>query len=282
LGKANVLKLRWTLYALGLALALSATHLANGSGRAPAVATAECTGVPAHSPHPSLAPALDGSAIRLLNWNIQKSSQSGWRADLRKFARQSDLLLLQEATLEDNLVQLLETDYHAVFARGYHSGDAQSGVMTLSVIPALTNCYLSHREPWLGTPKATSISRYRLRDREQTLLVVNLHGVNFSLTSEALARQLQDAGAVIRQHGGPVVFSGDFNTWSEERMLLLENTMRELQLLQLTFPQDHRTRVFGYSLDHIFVRGLRVVDSGSSSVASSDHNPIFATLALED
>jgi endonuclease/exonuclease/phosphatase (EEP) superfamily protein YafD len=110
---------------------------------------------------------------------------------------------------------------------------------------------------------------------------VNLHGVNFAWTSDALAAQIRDAASVIERHQGPVIFSGDFNTWSDERMLLVSATMRGLQLAPLSFPQDHRTQVFGNALDHVFVRGLRVVESGSSSVESSDHNPIFATLALE-
>ena len=56
--------------------------------------------LPASAP---IGSALDGSNIRLLNWNIQKYSQSGWAQDLRELALDSDLLLLQEATLEQGL-----------------------------------------------------------------------------------------------------------------------------------------------------------------------------------
>jgi endonuclease/exonuclease/phosphatase (EEP) superfamily protein YafD len=228
-----------------------------------------------------LSGALDGNRIRLLNWNIQKSSQPGWRSDLRRFASQTDLLLLQEATLEENLHRAMDTHYHPLFAPGYRSGDSQSGVMTLSRVPALSHCTLSHQEPWLGTPKATGVSRFPLAGMEETLLVVNLHGVNFAFTSESLAGQLRDAGKLIAQHRGPVIFSGDFNTWSDERTLMLNEVMAGIELVALYFPEDHRVQVFGLPLDHIFVRGLRVVDSSSDSVISSDHNPIFATLALE-
>ena len=274
-----MLKLGKTLKLLGLALALPAANPANGAGALPASAScAEIT--PAAFPM-ALTGALDATQIRLLNWNIQKSSQPGWRMDLRKFAGDSDLLLLQEAILEVNLHEALETAYHAVFAPGYRTTDSQSGVMTLSRVPALSHCFLSHQEPWLGTPKATSISRFSLDGLEQTLLVVNLHAVNFALGSEDLERQMRDASALIEQHRGPVIFSGDFNTWSDKRMQIVSTIMNELQLQPLSFPQDHRIQVFGLHLDHIFVRGLRVVESGSGSVESSDHNPIFATLALE-
>jgi endonuclease/exonuclease/phosphatase (EEP) superfamily protein YafD len=275
-----MLNLRCSLYTLALAVILPAANFASGAGNM-LPAAANCEENPALSRQPALSGALDSNKIRLLNWNIQKSSQPGWRADLRKFANHTDLLLLQEATLEENLEQAMDTDYHAVFAPGYRSGESQSGVMTLSRVPALSHCYLSHQEPWLRTPKATSVSRYSLSGLEQTLLVVNLHGVNFALTSESLAQQLEDASTLIEQHQGPVIFSGDFNTWSEERMLLVGAVMTRMQLQPLSFAQDHRIQVFGLALDHIFVRGLRVVDSGSSTVQSSDHNPIFATLALD-
>ncbi len=273
-----MLELRGILYTLGLALILPTANLA---GEPPLAAALSCAENTARAPRLTHSGALDGKEIRLLNWNIQKSSQPGWRADLREFASQTDLLLLQEATREENLHEVVDTDYHAVFAPGYRSRDSQSGVMTLSRVPALSHCYLSHQEPWLRTPKATSISRFPLHGMDQTLLVVNLHGVNFSFGSESLAQQLRDASSLIEQHQGPVIFSGDFNTWSSERMEAVSAAMTDMKLLPLSFPQDHRIQVFGQALDHIFVRGLRVVDSGSRSVQSSDHNPIFATLALE-
>ena len=191
------------------------------------------------------------------------------------------MLLLQEATLENNVQETLAAQYHAVFAPGYRTAGSQSGVMTLSRVRAVSHCFLSHQEPWLRTPKATSISRYTLDSEEQTLLVINLHGVNFALGNESLSRQLRDASSLLEHHQGPVIFSGDFNTWSKQRMDMVSAHMLEKGMRPLTFPQDHRVQFFGQALDHIFVRGLRVVNTGSDSVESSDHNPIFATLALE-
>lgn len=234
----------------------------------------------AESPPPP-GDALNGQAIRILSWNIQKSSQPGWVEDLHRLATGADLVLLQEAILEAELRDKLEGEYHAVFAPGYVTEDYHSGVFTASRVAPQAHCTLSHQEPWLGTPKATNISRYPIAGHPDQLLVVNLHGVNFSLNSTALAQQLNDASKLVSQHRGPVIFSGDFNTWSDAHMGALQAIMNRLGLHGLEFPDDQRTRVFGNTLDHIYIRGLRVLEAGTAQVTSSDHNPVFATLAVE-
>ncbi len=226
-------------------------------------------------------PGLNADSIRMLNWNIQKASRDGWIEDLQRLATGSDLVLLQEAVLEAQLREKLVGDYHAVFAPGYTTSNYRSGVMTVSRVPPQVYCNLSHMEPWLGSPKATSVSRYRIEGHEQALLVINVHGVNFTLNSSALAQQLHDATRLIEQHAGPVIFSGDFNTWSDGRMAALEAVAEQLSLMPLDYPDDRRTQVFGNVLDHIYVRGLKVLSSGSVEVTTSDHNPVFATLALQ-
>ena len=153
--------------------------------------------------------------------------------------------------------------------------------MTLSRTPPISECLLSHQEPWLLTPKATGISTYRISDSPETLLVINLHAVNFTFGTSALDQQLSDASSVISQHQGPVIFSGDFNTWSTARLRLLTSLIEQLGLSALDYTDDQRKLVFGLPLDHIFVRGLRVVSSGTRPVTSSDHNPIFATFAVD-
>jgi endonuclease/exonuclease/phosphatase (EEP) superfamily protein YafD len=48
----------------------------------------------------------------------------------------------------------------------------------------------------------------------------------------------------------------------------------------LNFDEDHRKRVFGQPLDHIYVRGLEVLEATTRDVDSSDHNPMSARLHI--
>ena len=231
---------------------------------------------------PGSAPGLRGERIQVLSWNIQKNSGPQLREELRRLALGADLVLLQEAILEAPWEALLKGNYQAVFSPGYRTGKYRSGVLTISAVSATGHCSLSHREPWLSTPKATNISRYPILGQTRQLLVVNLHGVNFSFGGYSLAVQLNDTGSLVEKHRGPVIFAGDFNTWSEARMAKVEAVIKRLKLRPLTYPDDRRSRVFGQALDHIFVRGLRVIKAGAVPSGASDHSPVHATLALPE
>ena len=88
--------------------------------------------------------------------------------------------------------------------------------MTLSTSNPSLHCNLTAWEPWLGTPKATSITEYPLQDRDDRLLTINLHAVNFTLGLENFQQQFGALADVLSQHQGPVILAGDLNTWSEQ------------------------------------------------------------------
>ena len=70
------------------------------------------------------------------------------------------------------------------FAQGYQRDQLSTGVMTASRIAPLAQCSLTHYEPWLKSPKATSITEYALQGTDNTLLVVNVHLINFTFGGE--------------------------------------------------------------------------------------------------
>jgi endonuclease/exonuclease/phosphatase (EEP) superfamily protein YafD len=224
---------------------------------------------------------LNPDRIRVLSWNIEKSSNAGWQQDLRQLASPSDLILLQEARLQADLMPILDHQTFGAFAPGYATATQDTGVMTLSTIGASAHCALQHQEPWLGTPKATSVSYYKIDQNLTNLLVINLHGVNFTFNADSLIAQLDDIASLIGHHTGPVVYGGDFNTWSDARKEALDQSITDLRLQKVSFTDDKRTRVLGNPLDHLLVRGLQVLESHTYPVSSSDHNPISVTLALE-
>ena len=53
-----------------------------------------------------------------------------------------------------------------------------------------------------------------------------------------------------------------------------------LGLIELDLRVDQRAVFFGRHLDHIFIRGLQLVDVSALPVTSSDHNPMAATLRI--
>lgn len=217
----------------------------------------------------------------VLNWNVEKAQHPGLVAAFATYAERSDLIFLQEAVpLKKNETVIAQSLYDA-FVRGYVQKEIDTGVLTLARTPHRVHCQLLATEPWLRTPKATSVTLYPVAGSDASLLTINLHAVNFSFGVKAYLAQLEAAAELIRAHDGPVIFGGDLNTWSERRQSALNNLTEDLHLTPIAFSPDHRTSQFGRPLDHLFVRGLIQQSSETVQVDTSDHNPLIATLGLE-
>ena len=222
--------------------------------------------------------ALDPGRISILSWNIKKGSESGWDTDLHRLSAGKDLVLLQEAQLLPSFYGALEESMHRSGARGWKS----SGVLTASRARRMNRCSYQHVEPLLGTPKASLLTEYPLIGTDDTLLVVNVHVVNFALGLSEFRQQIGDLHDVMARHAGPIILSGDFNTWRSSRLAILKEYTAVIGLSPVLFAEDNRIRKFGQALDHLFVRGLRPVSSRVETVDSSDHNPLIAVFGAVD
>ena len=225
---------------------------------------------------------LDSGNISVVNWNIQKGRSTAWVGDLADREMGPDLLILQEASVKTDAWQDIVPNHYSSFAEGFGPNWAPSGVMTVSAAEPLTECELVSHEPWFGTRKATLITEYAMSDSDETLLVVNIHGINFTFGVQDLANQFAQAKAVVEAHDGPVLFSGDFNTWRVQRKAVLEGMLAELNLEALEFDVDHRKRFLGSPLDHIYVRGLTSEHATTMKSRASDHNPMSVRLRVMD
>jgi endonuclease/exonuclease/phosphatase (EEP) superfamily protein YafD len=223
------------------------------------------------------APELDSDRIRLVSWNVKKGLSPLWHEDFSALSADQDLVLVQEAVWHPDSSF---GEHHWAFAPGYRNGKLLSGVMTYSHSEPLAQCNLISWEPWLGTPKATNITEYGLTGTDQTMLVVNIHAINFTLGVAAFRKQLEQIRPVLAGHPGPIILSGDFNTWRKKRADILETFADEFGLESVDFADDHRKVFFGQPLDHIYVRGLQIGASDTPQLESSDHNPLLVEFSL--
>lgn len=223
--------------------------------------------------------ALSGDELRVLIWNVHKGRDDEWIGDFRTIAADSDLVLLQEAHLHrefaDGLVGLPRWD----LVEAWHWRNAPTGVLTGSRVAPLRMHALEHREPLLRTEKSALVTEYRLAGREQTLLVANLHLINFTIDTRAFRAQLTAVAALLREHEGPVILSGDLNTWRAERRAIVHEIAAALGLAEVAFDGP-RKQFLRFPLDHVFYRGLTVQATEVPPVGSSDHNPLLVTFRL--
>lgn len=231
-------------------------------------------------PDPADAPALDPSRIDLFVWNMKKGAHPESFRDLQRMAGNKDLVLIQEARLEQQPIDALDRAIFWSFAPGYKTASASTGVMTLSNTTPLTHCYLTDREPWLGSPKAISVTEFGLASTNDTLAVINVHAVNFTLGVADFERQIRKIESVLADHSGPVILAGDFNTWRKRRLDVLLALTERLDLSELSFDVDNRITPFGNVVDRVFVRGLNAIETSTEVVETSDHNPMSITLSM--
>tara|TARA_E500000305_G_scaffold40666_1_gene31240 strand:- start:27000 stop:27827 length:828 start_codon:yes stop_codon:yes gene_type:complete len=221
-----------------------------------------------------------GPDIQIVSWNIQKAGNPGWAEDLQLFATGAELAFLQEASVSAAIPGRVPEAKFLAFAPGYRNASDVTGVLTLSRYPPSLECDFSSVEPLLQTPKATSVTEYPLVGRDERLLAINIHSVNFSFGLQRYREQLHALSILINRHKGPVLIAGDLNTWNSNRLAALDDFMAEHDLSPVTFMPDLRTTVFGNALDHILVRGLQTASAVAIPVDSSDHNPLLVRLRL--
>lgn len=217
---------------------------------------------------------LNPEKISVLNWNVYKGKRENWARDFKRYTSRHDVVTIQEAHLDEKLTTMLDNEHqYWTLNTAFHYRDRATGVMTASRVKPLYSCGQHTAEPLIRVPKTSLISFYPIEGMRESLLVANIHGINFTLGVDVYTSQLEKLYRVMRLHDGPIVLAGDFNTWSDERMRVVEDITDRLQLESLDYTNHNRTSVFGNALDHVFYRGLDPVEHDTWHVTSSDHNP---------
>jgi len=216
-------------------------------------------------------------AILVTVLNIQKSENNGWRDDFFKaLVEGSDLALIQESVDKFPEYKFEDSLYINYFYKSWGSTDYNTGLSSLSKVPfdEAKRLVSPDTEPVSATPKVTSIETYSVKGLDKKLLVANIHAINFTGLS-AFKRQISAVAKELKKHDGPMVWAGDFNTWSGRRKQYLDSIMKELGFKEVLF--DKRSEFF-LELDHVYVRGAKVRYAEQLQVGISDHEPLQFTL----
>ncbi|MEN8141703.1 MAG: endonuclease/exonuclease/phosphatase family protein [Thermodesulfobacteriota bacterium] len=224
---------------------------------------------------------LDPASFQIVTWNIYKGLKKNWQADLQRYADQSDILILQEGYLSPAMHQFLEENlYYWHMANAFRFRNTICGVITASKVSPLAQCAMRQQEPLLRLPKTTMVTSYALAGHGESLLVINLHMVNFTLGQRAFRSQLAAVGSLMVDHEGPVILAGDLNTWNSKRLAIIHQFSQRHDLQEVEFARDQRSTRFGQILDHVWYRGLVPSGAHIEDVSSSDHNPCLVTFRV--
>jgi endonuclease/exonuclease/phosphatase (EEP) superfamily protein YafD len=232
----------------------------------------------------SRAKFLDPAEINLLIWNTHKGQHDGWLEEFAELSADRDLLLLQEAFLKQELRDLLLRETLSWnLATTFLKYRIETGVMTASQVTPVSACVQRTMEPLLSLPQSTLISRFRLKGSADTLLVGNIHAVNFTLGTEAFRSQLDRLASILDEHDGPMIVAGDFNSWNQSRARVLDEIfVKSRSMRKVKFNGKSPRTILGRSVDRVYYRGLTVVAGRVLEADTSDHDPIWVQFAQSD
>lgn len=242
-------------------------------------------------------PGLNRQSLRILIWNIHKNKDPNLSTDLAQIGEQADLLLLQEAVNTQEFIMNLRAGLPGTRwsqTNTFTRNDVSTGVATGSRVTPLTEKSIISKvtEPVLNTPKSILLSLFKINSEkpnppsqdansaqmtvDDLLLVANIHAINF-VSNETFQKHIQQLVTSIKNHKGPLIVGGDFNTWNERRMQILFSALMDLDLKWVKVPRK------GFlDLDHLFVRGLKPrMAFPLHHINSSDHQPILVDLDFE-
>ncbi|EQC50413.1 endonuclease/exonuclease/phosphatase family protein [Bacteriovorax sp. DB6_IX] len=224
--------------------------------------------------------------FKIVVWNMYKGQNETWEEDFKELAQDTNLLITQEMHLNKKMEQVFKTfgdfEYNTATSFYMYRKD-RTGVATISDSPATYQKFLRtrNREPVVRTPKVVLITKYPLVNGEE-LLVANIHAINF-VSAEKLRRQIDSVANQIKKHTGPVIFAGDFNTWSDKKQSYMRTINKMVGLTEAQFEgKDDRMKFRGKKLDYIFYRGLNLKSAKVlGEVQGSDHKPLIATFSIQ-
>ncbi|WP_068712409.1 endonuclease/exonuclease/phosphatase family protein [Vibrio tritonius] len=219
--------------------------------------------------------------LNVLVWNIYKQNRGEWASALTGFSSDADLLLLQEASMNEPLKQwIAQNNWDGAQANAFRVLGESTGVLNLSKLMPSLACAYTEVEPWLRLPKSGIYAEYPLSTGE-TLASVNLHAVNFTYGTAEYEAQLGRLLDRLAHHQGPIILAGDFNSWSSRRMHVLTHALSDIGLREVAFDPDNRITFFNdLPLDHVFYRGLTLNSARVPETQASDHNPMLVSFSL--
>lgn len=246
--------------------------------------------IPAQIPADQIAPnqtmrssELNPDGFRFASWNIRKGKTKGWAEDFRKLSQSTDIFILQEAYLSDDLKKVLrQREYRWDMSVAYENRQIEAGVLTASTAAPNFACTFREIEPITRIPKSVLITRYPISGTDRELLVANIHAINFTLGNSKFQKQSNRLERLLAAYHGPMILSGDFNTWNSDRIAYVEAMAERLDLAAVRFKKNRRSKFFGQNVDHVYYRGLEVKNVAIPIVSTSDHNPLTVVFELAD
>lgn len=221
-------------------------------------------------------------ALKIFIWNVKKMKGSKTHDFLHRWVQQADLTLIQEAgygsTTNDFWNKINPASALWSFAVSYKQKGLTTGVLTRSIFHPLKQKILRSRgrEVLKKSHKMSLLTYLPIEGREEPLLVINLHALNF-VSLGSYTKQVDRLLEYIKPHQGPIVVGGDFNSYTWQRNKRLLNRLSPLGIKEVKI--EGRKTIWPWKLDRVFTRGFQVQKAYMMHESEgSDHEALWVEL----
>lgn len=216
-----------------------------------------------------------------LVWNLHKGEDKTFKPEYLSLTEGRDIIMNQEIYLDENMLDVfnLLLPFKIETATSFYYGreKIRTGVANISPVEANYTHFIrtETREPILHSPKISLITSYPIRYSTKKLTVVNVHGINF-VSDAGYKKEIERIYQEIKDIPSPLVFAGDFNSWNQDRLDILNEYVKKLNLKEASFLPDNRITFNGNFLDHFFYTSdIKISKARVDSIyQGSDHKPL--------
>jgi endonuclease/exonuclease/phosphatase family metal-dependent hydrolase len=234
------------------------------------------------------APRVFDDTLKVVSFNIKFANRIGLATDeLFNFSelRQADIILLQEMDEAgtDTIARALACNYVYYPATLHPQSDKNFGNAILAKWPMRekSKILLPHAEMFSGTRRIAVAAVVAVGDFE--ILTYSVHTATFVQGEEKRFQQAQAILESVPPQYQHVIIGGDFNTLSRTSLYAHDILFRQNHFILASSYMEPTARrwLFETTLDHIFVKGMRVLAAGTARASrASDHLPIWVQLVI--
>jgi len=197
--------------------------------------------------------------------------------------KDADIILLQEMdeTGTQAIAQALGYNfvYYPASIHKHHDKNFGNAILAKWPIHASEKIILPHKSPRNQEIRIAVKAIVTIDGTE--ILVYSVHTETFWLGHQKRDAQIDALIESIDPDYQYIVVGGDFNTLTPQSIEELEESFSEIGMEQATQAVGYTAQYgsFKFVLDHIFTKGMTVVEAGKSEEAeASDHLPIWTKL----
>ncbi|MBN1561240.1 endonuclease/exonuclease/phosphatase family protein [candidate division KSB1 bacterium] len=232
----------------------------------------------------------DSRIIKVVSYNIAWAAKVDLAMEeLRRFPRLrgADIVLLQEmdAASVDRMARKLGYNYiyHPGSVHNVHDKDIGNAILSKWELSDGKKIIFPHKQSWNDRIRTATVATVDVHGRK--IRTYNVHAATVLMSA---GKQLEQLESVLDDVTGAydyVVVGGDFNTARPGSIRRVKELFTRAGFKRASEKAGCTAWALGvlpFTLDHIYIRGLEVLECGTiNSAEASDHLPLWTTLRFQ-